>query len=146
MSEIESFNGSTKDGRCLEVWFKHDVTPVDRAWLLAAINEKTARERNVVFAQEAWRPIETAPDDDTEILISGFDPEEGEKSRYVSTGCKVRGHYYQSYWDNWTVEDRLFNPTHWMPLPSLPAHNTTNRTPDHVDEEVRRTDPADTEC
>jgi hypothetical protein len=37
---IKSFSASTVDGRCLEVWFKHNVTDADRAWLLAAINEK----------------------------------------------------------------------------------------------------------
>jgi hypothetical protein len=37
---VESFCASTRDGRCLEVWFETNVTEANRAWLLEAINEK----------------------------------------------------------------------------------------------------------
>ena len=42
--DIRSFSTSTMDRRCLEVWFARNVTDEDRAWLLAAINEKTAAQ------------------------------------------------------------------------------------------------------
>lgn len=40
---VKSFAGSTKDNRCLEVWFAGEVTDATRAWLLEAINEKALR-------------------------------------------------------------------------------------------------------
>lgn len=40
---VKSFTGSTKDSRCLEVWFDNEVTNATRAWLLEAINEKALR-------------------------------------------------------------------------------------------------------
>ena len=36
---IRSFSQSTKDGRCLEIWFANNVTDTDRAELLKALND-----------------------------------------------------------------------------------------------------------
>jgi hypothetical protein len=41
---IKSFSHSTRDERCLEVWFDKEVTDASRSWLLEAINEKALRE------------------------------------------------------------------------------------------------------
>lgn len=41
---IKSFSQSTRDERCLEVWFETEVTENNRSWLLEAINEKALRE------------------------------------------------------------------------------------------------------
>lgn len=40
---IKSFSQSTRDERCLEVWFDKEVTDAGRSWLLEAINEKALR-------------------------------------------------------------------------------------------------------
>ena len=41
---IKSFSQSTRDERCLEVWFDKEVTDHSRSWLLEAINEKALRK------------------------------------------------------------------------------------------------------
>jgi len=41
--DIRSVASSTKDGRCLEVWFARNVTDDDRANLLAAVNALRAQ-------------------------------------------------------------------------------------------------------
>lgn len=41
---IKSFSQSTRDERCLEVWFDKEVTDASRSWLLEAINEKALEE------------------------------------------------------------------------------------------------------
>jgi hypothetical protein len=56
-----------------------------------------------------WRPIETAPKDGIDIL--------------VSDGERISVAYYDRYWwiTSWTVEILTFDPTHWMPLPPPPG-------------------------
>lgn len=41
---IKSFSQSTRDRRCLEVWFDQEVSDAGREWLLEAINEKAQRD------------------------------------------------------------------------------------------------------
>lgn len=49
--DVRSVSQSTKDSRCLEVWFASNVTADDRAALLRAVN-RDARFENVVGALE----------------------------------------------------------------------------------------------
>jgi len=55
-----------------------------------------------------WRPIETAPLDETEIIIC---------SKTDIGIC-----YFSYAMKSWTVGwgKAFLNPTHWMPLPELP--------------------------
>lgn len=61
--------------------------------------------------EQQWQPIETAPRDETEVLL------------YAAAG--VFSDTGLGYWDGkmwscgWNKEFR--NPTHWMPLPTPPA-------------------------
>jgi hypothetical protein len=57
-----------------------------------------------------WQPIETAPKDDTEVLVL---VEDGG----ILIGCFAGG--------MWWIEQTFYekrNPTHWMPLPEPPRH------------------------
>jgi len=58
-----------------------------------------------------WQPIETAPKDDTQILLTD--------------GSEVsQGWWEPDYgWLGWEVYRAVhrFTPTHWMPLPDPPA-------------------------
>ena len=62
--------------------------------------------------KQGWQPIETAPRDKTEVLVSGP----------LKDGT---GHYQEvcRWWhDRWPVEwmDNCKAPTHWQPLPEPP--------------------------
>lgn len=60
-----------------------------------------------------WKPIETAPKDGTEIIVSnGF---------YITTVS------WQKNWNFWGVcvsgassEDKFWEPTHWAEMPEMP--------------------------
>lgn len=56
-----------------------------------------------------WQPIETAPKDGIDILVSN-----GERTSVA---------YYDRRWwiVSWTVEFLNFDPTNWMPLPLPPG-------------------------
>lgn len=60
-----------------------------------------------------WRPIETAPKDETTILV--YRP--GADDNYI---LKI-GTDNWGYWCNsWAHSARHTQPTHWMPLPEPP--------------------------
>ena len=71
-----------------------------------------------------WQPIETAPKDETEILVHCINYE-GE-----SEGCYV-ARFFQNEWrtianirlncDDVDISDSVY-PTHWMPLPKPPEN------------------------
>lgn len=78
-----------------------------------------------------WQPIETAPRDGTEILLCRSVDADGKRIEGEHWGLFVQ---VASWWSGegedgeWVVycslsaEPRLhFEPTHWMPLPELPA-------------------------
>lgn len=56
-----------------------------------------------------WQPIETAPRDETELLL------------WVNGGCVV-GFFnpYTGYWDDGEYRSKM-SPTHWMLPPEPPA-------------------------
>lgn len=68
-----------------------------------------------------WQPIESAPKDGTFILLAG-------PSGYRSTPLRVEVcrwvPQYRHGWQNHAFDsfgDGGHGPTHWMPLPALPA-------------------------
>lgn len=95
-----------------------------------AIGERIAKLPELeakLAAQPAWQPIETAPKDETPILVyggywegevSGLNSaphDEAEKStivQYDGRRYSVCGGDYYATW--------VRNPTHWMPLPKSP--------------------------
>jgi len=57
-----------------------------------------------------WQPIETAPVDDTDILV-------------FSEGLVwVASSYHGMWWFEKRDDISLSEPTHWMPLPEPPRH------------------------
>ncbi len=73
--------------------------------------------------ESGWRPIETAPRDETEILVFGpygwYPSNADECERF---GCVVAVHVVDNEWSSITANpytDCIF-PTHWMPLPDAP--------------------------
>ena len=74
-----------------------------------------------------WRPIETAPNDGTLILLSGGKDSWGSKLRRAYIGKRGRTKTINGYDEFWLIEDydsrygcRTVHPTHWMPLPEPP--------------------------
>lgn len=68
-----------------------------------------------------WQPIETAPKDNTDILLWN--------GRFVSVGRWNICEFYTRAQPYWATErgymfgvqyDRACQPTHWMPLPEPP--------------------------
>ena len=56
-----------------------------------------------------WQPIETAPKDGTEIILTA---QNSEGTWKVDVGCFSAGILWDWGW--------RFRPTHWMPLPPPP--------------------------
>jgi len=72
--------------------------------------ERRIEERRFICAsckRQLWQPIETAPKDDTDVLVLC----DGE----IVIGCFAGGMWWL---EQTTYEKR--DPTHWMPLPELP--------------------------
>ena len=67
-----------------------------------------------------WQPIETAPKDDTEILlVCLLYFSDGTSDRMITSGLKCFTHPHDEpnmYW----VNGKTLSATHWMPLPKLP--------------------------
>ena len=75
-------------------------------------DEKNIREafydkaRKVTMME--WKPIETAPKDESRILL-------------YEKGSMCVGHWWNNY-DGWALKVLCIdNPTHWMPLPEPPS-------------------------
>ena len=66
---------------------------------------------NPQATEPAWRPIESAPKDGTEILLANPDG-----------SCAVGWFKFKGHTTGWTDGDtyNMTWPTHWMPLPAAP--------------------------
>jgi hypothetical protein len=71
---------------------------------------------------DGWQPISSAPEA-TRVMV--WLPNYGHVTASYTT------EFTQQYW--WTKEQRVY-PTHWMPLPSPPTHDTSSRTKDNADD------------
>jgi len=77
-------------------------------------------------AQGMWQPIETAPKDGTEILVSGLNFGDEAKGRHVTMASWRNGF---GWWEGLpdpveeelTANTQLQFLTHWMPLPAPPT-------------------------
>lgn len=97
--------------RCADYANPHEEVGV--AYMRAALAEAATALRS--FVDGGWRPIETAPKDETEIV--GHDQKTG--TSHVT---------WADRWGDWYDRDSHyyseappFQPTHWMPLPTPPA-------------------------
>ena len=123
-----------------------EVTQVDRdaaddAWSYACdafdLYEAFARHRIATEAkiradqiEREWQPIETAPKDGTEIIVTdGYEVWTAKHSvsnirnyaPFFATTCNGRLWYRGP---DWCEEREYFDSTHWMPLPAPPEkHN-----------------------
>jgi hypothetical protein len=84
----------------------------------AAQADYEARIRSALSAQvqdvAGWQPIETAPKDGSEILALW------KRSQIQSNGYGVVW-FEDGSWREFDYECLVSDPTHWMPLPSVPA-------------------------
>ena len=64
-----------------------------------------------------WKPIETAPQDGTQLLICDADGVVREAWFYLCTGIAAGWYLANTHPVNLARE---VLPTHWMPLPALP--------------------------
>lgn len=65
-------------------------------------------------AAEGWQPIETAPMDETSVLI--YSPREGVRSGYFAGGLWQGGAWFSNPEDK-----KAAQPTHWQHLPDPPT-------------------------
>jgi hypothetical protein len=69
---------------------------------------------------QTWQPIETAPKDGTRIVAL---------SNKKGLGLPSFIHWDDGAWCGMTYEDEkrlvIYDPTHWMPLPTPPTEETT---------------------
>lgn len=106
------------------------------------ISRLTARVAELEKAL-AWQPIETAPKDGTDVLITGgtywYDAETFQ-TEYPFSQVKIARHYKgQDEWNggHGSEYDAEYwhKPTHWMPLP--PAPSEARSTLDAVNKEEK---------
>jgi hypothetical protein len=71
-----------------------------------------------------WGPIETAPKDETWVLITGGNPSPSEWYGSKNIPSMVVAMFFDHAWvfDNWDggFRSEYIGPTHWMPLPEPP--------------------------
>jgi hypothetical protein len=67
---------------------------------------------------EAWRPIETAPNDGTQFLA--WDESYGDEVYVTGWSTVWAGWFSDQYEDRWQDRPIIERPTHWMPLPAPP--------------------------
>lgn len=65
-----------------------------------------------------WLPIESAPVDDTLILVSLWANNEPDGTRRCSIAHRFG---VDDYWTD-DAGNEIYPPTHWMPLPQSPEH------------------------
>ncbi len=74
-----------------------------------------------------WQPIETAPKDGTEILLTS------------GIGTPVRSPHFIGYfiartgkwWNMWQGAPHYLEPTHWMPLPAIALQRPLKEIPEY---------------
>lgn len=66
-----------------------------------------------MLAEREWRPIATAPKDDSRILV--WIPDENDGHHFAHAGV--------DYWrlESWYLSRPGRSPTHWIPLPAPPC-------------------------
>ncbi len=67
-----------------------------------------------------WMPLETAPTDGTEILVTGLDDGKGPTRHLLIARWEKGNGMWQDHFTNQSGSMHLCHLTHWMPLPSLP--------------------------
>jgi hypothetical protein len=67
-----------------------------------------------------WQPIETAPRDGSEILVSDGEAVEKVSWAYVSNSGSVGWLINVNVDSGFNYYDQFTDPTHWMPLPTPP--------------------------
>ena len=113
-----------------EVWLHRvcpsgDVTEVQRQWEASReLAEWLESQAKPVQPSDPWLPIETAPKDGTEIIMSNgkdvsagswFKGHDGTYDRDGAPNCDEK----DACWMDWSG-GMLPEPTHWMPLPPAP--------------------------
>ncbi len=69
---------------------------------------------------EGWQPIETAPTDGRDLIMTSTD----------WNGDIMVGSFAFGKWrENPSPEGCSFTPTHWMPIPPMPAATTEGQSP-----------------
>lgn len=74
-------------------------------------------------AAQAWRPIETAPKDGTEIILFAIEEGFEDEGPSVWIGSWSTTAWYGPAWTAYEhrSETEYLTPTHWLPLPSPPS-------------------------
>jgi hypothetical protein len=68
----------------------------------------------IELAEDQWKPIETAPKDGEEVLVSPFKYNDPTKGRFYVVATFEDGRWLEP--DGFTP---LYPPTHWCPVPKL---------------------------
>lgn len=66
-----------------------------------------------------WLPIESAPKDDTDILVGGwYEPEDGSAPAWVN---RISSYLDKGWRRGFRHRNGAYWATHWMPLPAPPS-------------------------
>lgn len=68
-----------------------------------------------------WRPIEVAPTDGTKVLVANRSCQWVGSFRFPTRGEPQYESHYEREWRDGS--GHWASPTHWMPLPELPAQS-----------------------
>lgn len=68
-----------------------------------------------------WMPIETAPKDGTDVLVTSREP-------LTSSQPQIAGYFDDGWFSEHAPFTRIEGLTHWQPLPEPPTTTNTSRS------------------
>lgn len=98
---------------------------------LAKVCRAFEKKNREMQRERSWQPIESAPRDGTEILVTGLDNGTGPTRHTLMARWEKCPHFGDHFTDRSSGSTALEYLTHWMPLPPSPENVQGDGSPDN---------------